>query len=1010
MLIIGCLVGGLWGFSAVGRLEDPGYTLKTALVFTAYPGASAEEVEREVTEVLETAIQRMPQLLWVSSNSTPGLSQITVEIDDTFGPREMPQIWDELRRRIDDARVLLPENAAPPVINDNFGDVYGLYYAVTAEGYGPADLREVARTLRREVLMVPGVAKVEVLGLIDETVTVEVPLARLLALGIPPDQLLAFLASENAVLPAGALRVDDSRMRLDLPAGFDTVEAMEQLRVGVPGTTEQILLSDIARVVRDEAEDQALILRHNGVRGFSLGISVVLTENVVEVGARVEDRLDALRDVLPAGVEVLPIYEQHKVVETAISAFVLSLALSILIVVAALMLTMGLRAGLTVGATLALTVLGTVFFMAAFDIPMERISLGAMIIAMGMLVDNAIVIAEGMVVGMARGRSARDAAVDASRTTAVPLLGATVIGVMAFSGIGLSPDATGELLFPLFAVIGISLLLSWVLALTVTPLLGTWFLQQPVDAGVGAAPHGGRLYLGYAWALRRSLRARWLVVIAIVAITGASLAAFGQVRQAFFPMSSAPIFFVHYTLPRGTDIRATDRDMAVLEAAILDDPDVTAVTGLTGQGATRFLLTYEPELPDPSYGHFIVRARTVDTIPDILDRLGNLSEIVPQGELRFQRIVFGPPVRADVAVRLSGPDPQVLRALGDEALRRMAESGTLTDLRTDWREREVALQPMVDETRARIAGVTRQSIADTLLYASSGLPAGVFRDSDAQIPILVRLPPEERGRDDHLLDQHVWSDLEERYVPMAQIVSLKVAVQEAAIHRRDRARTLTAMAQAGPGFTADTAFRAVRDSIEAMDLPPGYRLEWGGEYEMATEAQTALAAQLPISFLVMLAISVLLFNRVRQPLILWLVVPMSVTGMVLGLLWTGLPFTFLALLGLLSLSGMLIKNAIILVEEIDTRIAAGEEGSAAVVGGSVSRLRPVVLAAGTTILGMLPLVGDAFFASMAVTIMGGLAFASVLTLLAVPVIYALMFGIRAGGSGRVEERAQVAAV
>lgn len=997
LLVIGCLIGGLWGFSTVGRLEDPGFTLKTALVFTPYPGASAVEVENEVTETLEAAIQGMPQLTWVASKSTPGLSQITVEIKDTYGPREMPQVWDELRRRLSDVTPELPDGVGQPMVNDDFGDVYGLYYAITADGYTPAEQREIARSLRREMLTIAGVAKVEVLGLPEEVVTVELPSARLERLGIPPEQVMGLLGGENVVLPGGALRSQDTRVRVNLAPGFDTVEGIENLRVGTPGATQQVSILDIARVSRGETETPQQIIRHNGTRAFTLGVSAIQTENVVAVGDRVETRLDEMRATLPAGVEIHPVYQQHQIVDQAITSFVQSLALSVLIVIGALMVTMGLRAGLTVGATLALNVLGTFFFMSLFGIEMERISLGALIIAMGMLVDNAIVIADGMVVGMARGRTAEQAAGEAARRTSVPLLGATVIGIMAFSGIGLSPDATGELLFSLFAVIAISLILSWVLALTVTPLLGSRLLRVPPGAGAEIDPYRGGVYRAYGWLLGLSLRIRWGALLLILAVAGGSLAAFGNVKQAFFPFATTPIFYMHYTLPRGADIRATDRDMAAIEAAVLADPDVTAVTGFVGQGASRFMLTYEPEQPDPTYGQLIVRSHDVNAIPRILDRLADLPQQFPQGQLRFERLVFGPPVGADVAARFSGPDAEVLRALGAEAAERMAATGAVIDLRTDWRERELALQPVVDETRARLAGVSRQAIAETVLYATSGLRAGTFREGDTQIPILVRVPEAERERSAQILDQGVWSAAEGRYVPMSQVLDrIDTTAEEAAIHRRNRARTLTVMAAAGPDYSADTAFRAVRAEIEGIPLPPGYRLEWGGEYESATEAQTALAAQVPLGFIVMFVISVLLFNKIRQPLILWLVVPMSVTGMVLGLLWTGLPFTFLALLGLLSLSGMLIKNAIILVEEIDTRIAAGEDPVAAVTGGSISRLRPVVLAAGTTIMGMIPLLPDALFASMAVTIMGGLAFASVLTLVAVPVLYALMFGIRAG--------------
>jgi len=995
LLVLCCLLGGVWGMQTVGRLEDPSFTLKTALVFTPYPGANAAEVEREVTEVLESAIQQMPQLDRVESKSMPGLSQITVEILPTYGGDEMPQVWDELRRRLGDAQSELPAGALQSQVNDDFGDVYGLYYAVTAPGFAPAQEREIARFLRRSLLTVDGVAKVEILGLREEVVLVEIPSSRLARLGISPTQVLGLLGSENAMLPDGSLRADDARLRIGIAPGFDTVEDIEALRIGPAGGTEQLSVLDIARVTRTEEEAPGQIIRHDGQRAFTLGVSVIQTRNVVEVGQAIEARLDEIAAEVPLGVSITPIYEQHKVVDAAISSFLANLALSVGIVVGTLMLAMGWRSGLVVGATLLLTVLGTVFAMAVFGIEMERISLGALIIAMGMLVDNAIVMAEEMIVGMQRGAEAEAAAAEGARRTGLPLLGATVIGIMAFSGIGLSPDATGEFLFSLFAVISISLTLSWVLALTVTPVLGALLLRRP-RTSEGSLPYRGILYRGFAGLLRGSLRARWLVVLAALGITAGSLAGFARVGQAFFPLSTTPLFYVVYELPRGADIRATERDMAAIEAEVRATPGVSHVTTFIGQGASRFMLTYQPEQPNAAYGQLIVRAEEAAEIPAIIAQLEEaLAGAFPQGQLRFETLVFGPPSGADVAVRLSGPEAGVLRRLAADAGAIFERSGALRDIRTDWRQRELVVVPVVDETRARLAGVTREAISDTVQYATYGLRAGTFRDGDTLIPIRVRVPAWERAGARDLIDRLVWSDGAGAYVPMAQVVQrFETRTEEAAIHRRDRERTITVLAGAREGLTADAAFRAVRAGIEAMDLPPGYRMEWGGETEAASEAQASLGAQLPLGFLVMVAISVLLFGKLRQPLILWLVVPMSVTGMVLGLLATGLPFTFTALLGLLSLSGMLIKNAIILVEEIDGRIADGDAGDTAVVEGSVSRLRPVTLAAGTTILGMLPLLSDAFFASMAVTIMGGLAFASLLTLVVVPVIYALMFGIR----------------
>ena len=987
LVIIFCFVGGYWGLNTVGRLEDPSFTLKTALVFVPYPGATAVEVE-------ENALQQMKQLDRVESKSMPGMAQITVEIEMTYGPDEIPQVWDEMRRRISDVQGDLPTGALPPIINDDFGDVYGMFYAVTTEGLSPTEQRDLATTLRLGLVTVDGVAKVEVQGLTEEVINISIPSSRLTELGLPPNQILGVLADENKVFSNGGVTEGPARISLSVPPGYVSPEGIEALRLGVPGQVGQVAVYDIARVTRDEAEQPSQIIRQNGNAAFTLGVSALTNRNVVAVGEGISARLERLTAELPDGVEIIPIYEQHVVVDESVSNFLVSLGQSVGIVVAALMLTMGWRAGLVVGVTLGLTVFSTLFFMSTFGIAMERISLGALIIAMGMLVDNAIVITEGMVIGMARGKSAEDAAAETETATSIPLLGATVIGIMAFSGIGLSPDATGEFLFSLFAVIAISLLMSWALAVSVTPYLGKLLLRAPKEASDD--PYKGAFYGTYRGFLWLALRSRVIVVVVVVGITVWSVMAFGQVKQAFFPASNTPIFYIQLQMPQGTDINVTDIEMKRLEQLLLAEDNVTDITTLVGRGASRFMLTYNPEQADSSYGQLIVRVDDAEAIPIIARRLNqDLPVEFPHALIRVEQIVFGPPSGADVAVRFSGPDPVILRQLADDAMRIYQEAGTITNPRTNWRQREILVEPIVAESRMRLAGATRGAIADTINYGTSGLRIGELREDDEVVPIHLRLSENERDGIDRLRDLSVWSDGAGAYVPMANLVNrFEPRLVEALIHRRDRERTITAMGGSRNDLTADEAFRSVRADIEAIALPDGYAMEWGGEYESAQMAQESLGKQLPLGFLVMLTISILMFNKIRQPLILWLVVPMSVTGMVLGLLFTGLPFTFTALLGFLSLSGMLMKNAIVLVEEIDLQRAEGVPDYKAIIDGSVSRLRPVVLAAGTTIFGMIPLLPDAFFASMAVTIMGGLAFASVLTLVAVPVLYALFFRIR----------------
>ena len=995
ILILILFFGGIWGFFSIGRLEDPAFTIKNAVIVTQYPGASAEQVATEVSEPLESEIQKMGELKTITSVNRPGVSTIEVEIKSTYDGTELPQIWTDLRNRVGDAR--LPSGAGAPYVNDSFGDVYGLFYAITADGFSDAEKHRLAIFLRRELLAVDGVADVETAGLPDEAIFVEPDIARAVNQNIPPTALASAISEADSVSQAGTLERDGSRTVIQRPQGEDTVSAIAGLTVGVQG--EIINLIDLAEVYRGRQDNPDLIIRQNGHEAFTLGVAGLSSENIVEVGERVDAKLAELDKDIPLGVEITPIYQQHVVVDEASNAFLLNLATSVAIVVVVLALAMGWRAAVVVGATLLLTVIGTVFFMAIFSIEMERISLGALIIAMGMLVDNAIVVAEGMQVSMLHGKRGPAAADEATKKTQVPLLGATVIGIMAFAGIGTSPDATGEFLFSLFAVIGMSLMLSWILAITVTPYLGNKLFVTRDEGDHDA--YGGFFFRLFGRTLDLALRLRWLVVVGLIALTALCFNAFAKLPQQFFPDSNTPLFFVHYKLPQGASIAKTSEDLKVLEGWLAERDEVVATTTFVGQGATRFMLTYQAEKANPSYGHIIVRTATLDEIPQLksdLDAFG--AEALPQGEMRTKRLVFGPGGGDPVAARFSGPDPEVLRNLAIEAQAVMKEaSDKITTTRTDWREQELVLRPRYATDRAQAAGISRDDVSKTLLTATDGTQAGTYREGERLIPILVREDPDS---DLTLMDQVIYSSAAESFVPIEQVVDgFEFIPENTLVHRRDRVLTITVGADIVDGVTAATAFGEVRGAVEAMELPLGYKLEWGGDYESSSEAQAALGTQLPVSFLIMVLISILLFNALRQPLIIWLLVPMSVNGVVLGLGLTGLPFSFTALLGLLSLSGMLIKNGIVLVEEIDLLREDGEALRQAIIRASTSRLRPVVLAAATTILGMAPLLGDAFFVSMAVTIMGGLAFATVLTLVAAPVLYYIFF--------RREEHRNVAA-
>lgn len=993
LLVIVLLIGGLLGLSNIGRLEDPAFTIKQVQVVTQYPGAGAQKVEREITEPLEIALQQMPQLYRLESISKPGVSEITVEVKSQIDSNKLPQVWDELRKRLRDAGKALPAGAQQPAVYDDFGDVYGMYYALTAPDFTPHELREFARIIRRELLVTEGVAKVQVTGVQQEQLVAYINPYQISGLGISFPDLTALLAENLQPFNGGRVQVDGRKVRLVIENAADRIEEIYNLTLVVPGTTRSIKIRDIAELKFEPVDVQQVLVRYQGEEAITLAVSALNDVNIVDVGQHVNAKVQELLTKLPAGITLAPIYDQAKLVDESVQGFINNLIMSVVVVTLTLCLFMGWRSGVVVGAVLLVTVMGTVLIMWLMGLQLQRISLGAMVIAMGMLVDNAIVVAEGMMLRMRQGKSAKEAASFIVKRTQWPLLGATVIGIAAFSGIGLSDDATGEFLFSLFAVVLISLMLSWVLATTVVPLFGKYFYQVGNESE--SDENHNAFYRGYLSLLQTALKFRWLSIILLFVITIVAYGSFGMVKQGFFPPSNAPLFFVHYWGPQGQDIRETTEKMIEAEQIILKQPEVAAVSSYVGRGADRFTLTYAPQQPNESYGFFLVKAKERDLIPQLIQSLTDeLPELDLSADFYTERMQFGPGGGAKIAARFSGPNTEVLRSLANQAEDIMLEDSKLRDVRHNWRGKGLALNTHYDAFSAGIAGVSRSDFSQSIQYASNGLSLGNLVDGDYTYAIKAKMSTSAASELEALENNLVWSSAERKYIPFQQVsTGVELVNEETQIHRRNRVRTITVFAEPDFDETAGKAFARIRPKIEALELPDGYKLEWGGEYESSADAQKALGGGLPLGFLVMFLISVLLFGRVRQPLIIWLTVPMAVVGVVTGLLATDMPFGFMSLLGFLSLFGMLIKNAIVLIEEIDLQIEEGRAKSIAIVTASTSRLRPVALAAVTTILGMAPLLSDPFFADMSVTIMGGLAFATVLTLVAVPVLYSLFYGV-----------------
>ncbi len=981
---------GLISYQKLGRLEDPEYTIKIAVVFTQYPGATPQEVEEEVTDLIETAAQQLGQVDKVISRSTAGLSIVNVEIKDEYVAADLPQIWDELRRKINDIQGQLPPGAGPSIVNDDFGDVYGVFLAVTGDGYTYDELKDYVDILRRELLLVHDVAKVQIYGAQQEAVYVEMSRAKMSQLGISPQTIFNTLRDQNLVSSSGSVKVGSEYIRIDPTGGFASIDEIGELLIRDEQSDRLLHLKDVATVSHGYLDPPRNMLRFNGKPALGLGISTVSGGNVVEMGEALKIRLGELEEQTPVGIEIGTISYQSDDVTKAVDNFIINLAEALAIVIGLLMIFMGLRSGLIIGGILLMTVLSTFYLMDVKEIALQRISLGALIIALGMLVDNAIVVTEGILVRVQQGMERMKAAGEAVSTTMWPLLGATVVAIMAFAGIGLSQDSSGEFLGCLFWVILISLLVSWVLAVTITPLLCVMFLKTD-NRHQGEDPYRGRIYQLYKRLLTFSLSHRLTISAIMVGLLALAFYGFGFVETSFFPASKKPQFMVEFWRTQGTHIQETSEDLQDIEQKVMELDGVKSVATFVGQGGLRFTLVYESEDVNTSYGQLLVTVadyRQIDSLGGEI--MSYLQERFPDARTSIKNIRMGPGT-SNIEVRFSGPDADVLRSLCNQVKTIMHGDEYSINVQDNWRQRVKVLRPEFSEVQARLVGISRPELSRALETAFSGTTVGIYREENDLMPIILRHPEDERLDVDNINNLTIWSYPARKSIPIGQIVSgFETQWEDPIIRRRDRMRTITASCETKEG-NISVLLERLMPQIEQIEIPAGYIMEWGGEYESSNKANTMLGSKLPFTFLIMVLTVLALFNAFRQPIIIFLCLPLALIGVTAGLLTTGQPFGFMCLLGFISLSGMLIKNAVVLVDQIDADRRGGKEILPSIIDASVSRMRPVMMAAMTTVLGMLPLLFDVFFAGMAVTIMFGLTFGTVLTLLVVPVLYSIFF-------------------
>jgi multidrug efflux pump subunit AcrB len=1031
MFTVLMLVAGVQSFMNLSRLEDPEFTIKTAQVITPYPGAAAVEVEQEVSDLIEKAAQELEQLKFVESQSMRGLSIVRVEIKDKYDKTELPQVWDELRRKVNDYQGQLPPGAGPSLVNDDFGDVYGIMFSVSGDDYSYREIKDFIDMLKRELVMVQDVKRVDFFGDQPEVIYVQMKRQKMAGLGITQEEIYQALSDKNLVHQAGMIKIGSEYIPINPTGEFTSEEQFGDLLISRSGTGQLIYLKDVADIERGYADPPQSILRVNGKNAIGVIISTVSGGNVVNMGKALVKRMWELAEQAPLGMEVTPIYIQAEKVTESIKGFMVNLVEAVVIVVVLLLFFMGIKSGLIIGFILLLTICGTFIGMNMRDVILQRISLGALIIALGMLVDNAIVVVEGMKVKMEQGTEAVKAAKDIVGQTALPLLGATLVAILAFAAIGVSQDSTGEYCRSLFQVMLISLLISWVTAVTTTPLLCKMFFKSKTVKG-GAAenvdPYAGKMFRMYRDLLRFCLKNRLLTVGSVLILFLISLVGFKFVKRSFFPNSSAPHFLVDIWYPEGSHINVLAEDLKRVEKYFIDTEGVANVALYIGGGFPRFMLTYSPENPSRNYAQFLITVDDYKKIDDLISRVeSDFPLLLPDAVIGAKKFLLGPGDGGKIQLRIMGPEIDELRRMADQAKMVMIEDGGAKTIRDEWREKVKVVRPQFTEAQTRRTGITRAQLSQKMESAFSGIRTGVYREDTDLIPIMARAPAEERWNVDNINDLGIWSPAASKAVPVRQIISgFATEFEDANIWRRNRMRMIRIHADPKKGLASEVLVRVkpgieralnvnvgsvIGGEVEAdkmtdktlpveymMQMPlkgaPQYSIGWDGEIEDSTKGQTAIRKNLPIFFILMVVIVVCLFNSVVQPVIIWLTVPLALIGVTFGLLLFDGAFGFMALLGLLSLSGMLIKNAIVLIDQIDLEIRSGKDPYYSIVDSGVSRLRPVSMAAGTTILGMAPLLTDAFFADMAITIMSGLGFATFLTLLFVPVLYSIFFNIK----------------
>lgn len=987
------LAGGALGFVTLGKKEDSVFVIKSASLVCSYPGATPLEVEQLVTEPIEREVQSMRLVHKITSESYYGLSKILVELDPATRASEIPQLWDELRRKVLNIQPRLPAGASPVTVADDFGDVYGIYYGLSVDGgFTWAELRDWAQRIKTALVTVDGVQKVSLFGEQTPVVNVYVNLAALANFAIRPETIVATIGQQNTIVNSGEKQAGALQIQI-LEAG--TYKGLDDIsnQMLTAASGKQYRLGDIARVERGYADPPQTLMRVDGRRAVGIGISTEAQVDVVKTGEKIIRVLDGLTRQMPVGMDLTVLYPENRIAQQANATFVLSLAESVAIVILIIMLVMGFRAGVLIGSSLLFSIGGTLLLMQFLGEGLNRTSLAGFIIAMGMLVDNAIVVTDNAQQAMLRGVARRRAVVDGANAPRWSLLGATLIAIFSFLPLYLAPSSVAEIVKPLFVVLALSLLLSWVLALTQTPLFGDFMLRVNPAAH---DPYDTKFYRAFDRLLAALLRWRWGVVAGVVALFAAALAVMGLMPQNFFPSLDKPYFRADVLLPEGYNIRDTERNLRTMEEWLHAQPEVKTVSVTMGSTPPRYYLASSSVSLRPNFGNILVELHDKGQTEAVEARFNAyVRAMCPDVWLRSSLFKLSPVPDAAIEFGFIGDDIDTLRRLTQAAEEIMWRTAGTVNIRNSWGNRVPTWLPLYSQMKGQRIGVTRSQMAQGITIATQGYRLGEYREGDQFMPILLK---------DENIDTYNLTNLQALpiFTPAGKVYSIEQATdgfrfeyRVGVVKRYNRQRVMKAQCDPGRGVNTMRLYAALRDSVlRGVVLPEGYSMKVFGEQESQQESNSALARYMPLTMVLIFIVLLLLFRNYREPTVILLMIPLIFIGVVLGLAVTGKVFNFFSLLGLLGLVGMNIKNAVVLVEQIGVLRSEGKGAYEALTAATRSRIVPVAMASGTTILGMLPLLFDSMFGAMAATIMGGLLVATLLTVCVLPVVYAIFYNIR----------------